>query len=649
MDALRCARRSAVPLLIAAAVALPCGAAYADEGMQASAGGTAAQAQAVQAAAPADPLGQEPAEGAGSALDAGDKASAAGADGASAADGQEPADSAADASASGSQGEGPSEPSQASPSTGSDAPDDSPQPAKAASVASASVASASPASAQAASQAKAASAQRGWVESSGQVRYYDADGSAHTGWLVDSTYRSYGLQRYWFGSDGVLAKSRLVTKAEAGWWAYARPEGYVVRGRYADPSTGYVYLANNDGRLEGAGWVVSDSYGQGLQRYWVDSAAHAAKPGYSADGWAHYTRPEGYVVRGSYAKSGLVYLADNDGRLAKSGWVVSSAYGQGLQRYWVDAAKHAAVVGRSSDGWDHFTTAWGYVARNVTKDKDGSYYLADNDGRLVSGGWVVSSAYGQGLQRYYVDPKNAKLKVGFFKVDNKWYYGTSKGYELRGKQRVGDGMLLADNDGLLVENIAKEGWLVTSLYDGELQRYRIDKSCSGHLGAHLGYFTLSGNSYYGRYDQGYVVRNVVYTAPDGKMYYGDNDGVLGPLPARFSDMRSKAQSVWSSTGWLILVDRNSNRMAIYSGSRGNWTPTTEVYCVTGAWSTPTITGQYETTGYHMTNLTTDSRARWATQIYGGYFFHSILASNSELGNNLSHGCVRLKGVYLLDA
>ncbi len=43
----------------------------------------------------------------------------------------------------------------------------------------------------------------------------------------------------------------------------------------------------------------------------------------------------------------------------------------------------------------------------------------------------------------------------------------------------------------------------------------------------------------------------------------------------------------------------------------------------------------------MTNLTTDSRARWATQIYGGYFFHSILASNSELGNNLSHGCVRL--------
>ena len=91
-------------------------------------------------------------------------------------------------------------------------------------------------------------------------------------------------------------------------------------------------------------------------------------------------------------------------------------------------------------------------------------------------------------------------------------------------------MLLADNDGLLVSNITSEGWLVTDKYDGELQRYRIDGSCEGHLGAHLGYFELDGDGYYGRYDTGYVVRNVVYTAPDGTKYYGNNDGVLGPLP-----------------------------------------------------------------------------------------------------------------------
>ena len=401
--------------------------------------------------------------------------------------------------------------------------------------------------------------------------------------------------------------------------------------------------ADNDGRLMMDGWLVTAAFGQGLQRYWMEGGSAArSKLVDAGSGWWAYARPEGYVVRGSYAAGGLVYLADDDGRLASAdGWLVTDAYGQGLQRYYVYADRHAAVEGYSADGWAHYTTSWGYVARGVTEDVDGSYYLADNDGRLSNAGWVVSADYGQGLQRYYVDPYSYRLKTGFFQVDNKWYYGTSNGYVLRGKMQVGGGMLLADNDGSLVENIASEGWLVTDLYDSELQRYRIDYSCDGHLGAHLGYFTLGGNAYYGRYDTGYVVRNVVYAAPDGSMYYGDNDGVLQPLPSRFADMAGIAQGLWSRTGWLIVVDRSQNRIAVYSGSQWNWSASTETYCVTGAPDTPTITGQYETTGYHMTNLTTDSRARWATQIYGGYFFHTILASESELGNSLSHGCVRL--------
>ena len=354
-----------------------------------------------------------------------------------------------------------------------------------------------------------AAAKRGWdVASDGSVRYYGDDGSLHTGWLVDDSYMDYGLQRYWFGVDGVMARSRLVDAADAGWWAYATARGYVVRGRYVDPSTGYVYLA------------------------------------------------------------------DNDGRLASPGWVVSDAYGQGLQRYWVDAGRHAAVV-------------------------------------------------------------------GYFQVGEKWYYGTSNGYVLRGKSRVGAGMLIADNDGLLIENYYGEGWVVTDQFDGEMQRYRIDYSCDGHLGAHLGLFSLGDKQYYGRYDYGYVVRNVVYTAPDGSKYYGDNDGVLGALPCLYSDMYSRAQGYSSSTSTLILVDTVGNRIAIYSGHQGAWSPLIEARCVSGAPATPTIKGSYSTTGFTRTSLDTDSRARWCTQISGGYFFHTILASESELGNNLSHGCIRL--------
>ena len=148
--------------------------------------------------------------------------------------------------------------------------------------------------------------------------------TGYTGWAVEDRNNGYGLQRYWV-VNGKTATSKLLDAAETGWWAYARPEGFVVRGRWTDPSTGYVYLANNDGRLEDPGWVVSSSYGQGLQRYWVDAKAHAAVPGYSSDGWDHYTTSSGYVLRGRLtAPNGYVYLANNDGRLEDPGWVVSS-------------------------------------------------------------------------------------------------------------------------------------------------------------------------------------------------------------------------------------------------------------------------------------------------------------------------------------
>ena len=97
----------------------------------------------------------------------------------------------------------------------------------------------------------------------------------------------------------------------------------------------------------------------------------------------------------------------------------------------------------------------------------------------------------------------------------------------------------------------------------------------------------------------------------------------------------------SGTPYLILVNRSRHEVGVFGGGYKNWSCVKFWSCVTGAPSTPTITGTYSTTGFKRTNLTTDARARWATQINGGYFFHSILASNNELGSSQSHGCVRL--------
>lgn len=405
--------------------------------------------------------------------------------------------------------------------------------------------------------------------------------TGYTGWAVEDRNNGYGLQRYWM-VNGKTATSELLDAAETGWWAYARPEGFVVRGRWTDPSTGYVYLANNDGRLEDPGWVVSSSYGQGLQRYWIDAKAHAAVPGYSKDGWAHYTTSSGYVLRGvSILGDGTFYRANNDGKVLDStegskdyiGWWVTSSLGHGLQRYWLNSGKLALST-------------------------------------------LIDPALGHGAY---------------------WAYARPEGFVVRGKWDKGNGRVyVADNDGALP---SVSGWMVTGKYDGgALQRYYMDGDAHAAV---TSFFRVDGNLYYGIGWQGYVLRNSTI-AYDGSFYVADNDGVLtkrkySPL---IQSMVDRAQGFSSSTGWLVLVSRSDCHVAVFSGGRGNWNLCDDFACAVGASSSPTITGTYATQS-RRPSLDTDSRARYCTQINGGYFFHTILSSNSELGHWASHGCIRL--------
>jgi hypothetical protein len=223
--------------------------------------------------------------------------------------------------------------------------------------------------------------------------------------------------------------------------------------------------ADNDGRLASSGWLVTDAFGQGLQRYWVSGGAVATgrlvDPGAEGSGWWAYATPAGWVVRGAWAAAdGTVYLADNDGRLAggdAGGWVVSAAYGQGMQRYWVDPATHGCVPGYSEAGWDHYTTDDGYI--------------------------------------------------------------------LRGKETYGTGVLLADNNGLLATGA---DMIVTDIYDGDgPHRYFLTvlDSDTGMVGAKVGYFTFQGSEYLGLKRYGYLIIND-YAYANDRWYYADKDARL---------------------------------------------------------------------------------------------------------------------------
>lgn len=304
------------------------------------------------------------------------------------------------------------------------------------------------------------------------LAYANNDGVLATNrWLVTNQF-GHGTQRYWMGADGLAVRSALIDPALAGYRAYARPEGYVVRGKYM--TGGRTYLANNDGKLEHDGWVVTAAYDGKIQRYYIDPDVHASVAGYSTDGFPHFTLSNtGYVARTVFETGGWVYFADNNGLLltrSQEGWMVSNKYSSDgkLQRYYIEKTSDgawAAKVGYSAKGYAHYTLSkLGYVIRTVTQDGD-------------------------------------------------WVY-------------------LADNNGLL-QTMSKEGWLITSKYatDGKLKRYYLEKTSDGAWAAKVGYST-KGYAHYTEAKTGYVTLNkTFYEFGTKKWYNADNNGKLSAITA----------------------------------------------------------------------------------------------------------------------
>ena len=185
----------------------------------------------------------------------------------------------------------------------------------------------------------------------------------------------------------------------------------------------------------------------------------------------------------------------------------------------------------------------------------------------------------------------------------------------------------------------KDGKLVLTDNDGKIQTGWQKKAGKWFYGgeggvAHVGWLKLGKTWYY--LDSSAAMVTGTRTIDGKTNIFAASGKWLGT-----DAMVTKAQGYSSGTPWLILVDRGRHTVGIFHGSKGNWNLEQKFSCVTGAPGSPTITGTFRTTGGKAMSLTTDSRARWCTQISGGYFFHTILASTSELGHSLSHGCIRL--------
>ena len=192
-------------------------------------------------------------------------------------------------------------------------------------------------------------------------------------WLVTSAWGS--LERYWIDSTGSIVRGRLIEATEGpGYFAYAQESGAIVRGKY-DSGSGYVYVADNEGRLAATsdgndGWIVTDVYDGGMQRYYYLASQHAMHSGFfSVNGEKFFgVGGEGYVHRGKRRWGDYILLADNGGHLATgTGWLETDVYDGVTKKYYLENV------------WSDFS-----AAKTGLFNIDGKYYFG------VSGEGYVS-------------------------------------------------------------------------------------------------------------------------------------------------------------------------------------------------------------------------------------------------------------------
>ena len=220
---------------------------------------------------------------------------------------------------------------------------------------------------------------------------------ARVGW------KGEGVQLYGAPAGSGAAISRLYNRyVQTGshlLTADASEKRSCIRAGWSDD--GNSWYASKLSKLPIAGfWTVTQAWTPGqLQRYWIGSDASVAvsrlidpssSPVDRGAGYRAWATASGAVIRGAREQGGVIYLADNDGRLATgSGWLITDRFGQGMQRYYLYSrgAYSVAQLGRSSDGESdiggaHYTTTAGYVLRNMDFDDGISWFWANNDGRM---------------------------------------------------------------------------------------------------------------------------------------------------------------------------------------------------------------------------------------------------------------------------
>ncbi len=418
-------------------------------------------------------------------------------------------------------------------------------------------------------------------------------------------------------------------QAYAGCYYYVNDDGKLFTG-WKDKNTGPYYDTETGKRAEGVtdidgnvycfgpdGKILTGFYTQwdGTRYFGTDGAELTGRQ--EIDGVEYYFGTDGLLTKGLVKTDDATYYFDDAGSV--KGWVNDN----GLIRYFDDEGKMvtgeleiAGVKylfndeGYTRFGWDgDVYYNHGYLANGITTIDSKVYYF-NEDGTLFGGGWVEV-----GGRKYHFE-SDGSATDGWATVDGLNYFFYSDGKMAINLTSTPTGVYCFNSEGQPLE----PGWQTAG----------------------------DGSKCY-VFDGGKVATGEV-TVGDVKCFFSDR-GRLIAGPDEFAEMLEKAAGYESKTDYLILVNRSLHMVAVYQKSGDGYTLVNSFRCTVGAGDSQTITGEYDINGrlYYFDH--DKSRLFYATRIYRGYFFHSVIYRqdptptqiiDGRIGQDLSLGCVRLE-------
>jgi glucan-binding YG repeat protein len=390
---------------------------------------------------------------------------------------------------------------------------------------------------------------------------------------------------------------------------------------FSGMSNGWNYVGNNwyfvKNGASVCGWIKS-----GNSWYYMDPSNNGAM----VTGWfdvpgdtLFYFDPSGAMQTGWVYTDSAWHYFRSSGRLF-TGWLKS-----GGVWYYLDGEKAGAMA----TGWYsvpgdttyYFSSSGAMQTGWVYNDNASAWRYLRSSGRLFTG-WLQTGSVWT-TKWYYLDPNNGgNMVTGWNYIDGYWYCMNSSGAMKTGWITSGNQKYY-----LTVTGKMATGWLYTNSSDYYFYTDADEKSNSS-------------------LKVGLMATNTVI---DGRTVSSS-----GTASAVSNSVTDKAQYYSSETDNLLVLDRSSSKLYVFTGSTNNWSLSNVWSCAAGSSSTPTPSGTYTVQSKGTYFDSGSARCFWWTQFWGSYCFHSILyyqdgytpssasVMNSSVGSNISHGCVRLQ-------